>query len=233
VIKDFRDEAPRPDHVLSDYGFRSFDAGPNLVIPIRPEWTTFEEYVRSMKGKYRRRAESALKKGRGLERRSLSAGEIRDRAEQLQALYENVAAKADFRPFRLDARLFAEMKERLGPRFTCDAWFESDRLVAFTTRLFDGANVEGYAHGLSEADNKRWDLYQNILLDDVREAIEHRCSSVQTGRTSIGMKSAVGAVPDAMACWLRATGGATNHLVPFALRLVRPSDEPVRNPFQA
>lgn len=231
VMKDFRADTGDADAVLADYGFRAFDAGPGLVIPIRPEWTTFERYVASMKGKYRRRTEAVLKKGRALERRPLQADDLRARAADLQRLYEEVAGRADFRPFRLDAALFAELADRLGDRFTCDGWFDGDRLVAFTTRLFDGATVEGYAHGLAEADNRKWELYQHILLDDVREAIARGCTVVRTGRTSIGMKSAVGAVPDAMTCWLRASGIGANHLVPVALRMVRPANEPVRDPF--
>jgi hypothetical protein len=232
LIKDFYNRESLPHHVLSNYGFYSFDAGPNMAVPIRKSWLTFENYIDEMKPKYKKRALSAIKKGAPLKRRSLSLDEINHFKEQLYNLYCRVAENAKFRIFVLSPDFFVELKKQLGDRFICEGYFRDSELVAYTTRIFNGAILEGYSHGVNYEKNKEYEIYQNILLDDVRAAISSHAALINTGRTSIAMKSSTGAIPKDMTCYMRFSGKLSNHIIKPLFSFVKTSNELCRNPFE-
>jgi len=92
--------------------------------------------------------------------------------------------------------------------------------------------MEGYSHGLDYEKNKDFELYQNFLLDDVRAAIERRSDSINAGRTSITMKSSVGATPREMVCYIGFSGKLSNQLIRPLFYFIKPKAEYCRNPFK-
>ncbi|MFA5266166.1 MAG: hypothetical protein WC378_20275 [Opitutaceae bacterium] len=231
LLKDFCDRNRHPTEVLSRFGYYAVDAGPSMIVPIRESWTSFDHYLKQMKAKYRRRVTDAAKKGAKIRRQSLDSETIVKYRDELYALYGEVVDEAGFRLFFLSPDYLAELKKRLGDRFVCDAYFDGATLVGFTTRIFNGREMEGYTHGVNYAVNKSFELYQNFLLDDIRAAISAKCTRVNTGRTSIAMKSAVGAVPETMKCHLRFSGKVSNLMIKPLLSLIKPSEEHCRRPF--
>jgi predicted N-acyltransferase len=213
LIKDFYDRNNHATETLSRCGYYSFDAGPNMVIPIRPSWTSFDEYLRRMKSKYRKRAASAIKKGAEIRRKTLRVNDLITYKDELYALYSQVVDTAKFKLFFLSPDYFIELKKRLGDRFTCDAYFHGDALIGFTTRIFNHDTMEGYTHGLNYSLNKAYELYQNFLFDDIRAAIAARSGRINTGRTSIAMKSSAGAEPESMRCYMRFSGAHSNQVI--------------------
>jgi hypothetical protein len=232
LIKDFYKQEGLPTNTLSKFGYYSFDAGPNMVIPIRKNWTTFDNYLNEMKSKYRKRATSAIKKGSLIHRQSLSLNDLIRYRDTLFALYCQVLNKAKFKIFFLSPDYFIELKRHLGDNFICDGYFLNTTMVGFTTRIFNGDILEGYSHGLLDERNKDFELYQNFLLDDVRAAITTKSVYVNNGRTSVAMKSSVGATPKEMVCYMRFSGGHSNHFVKPLFFFIKPSNEYCRNPFE-
>ncbi len=232
LIKDFYKRKEAPAGVLSRFGYHAFDAGPNLVIPIRKNWAGFDDYLNDMKPKYRKRAVSAIKKGSAIRRQSLGLEEIVGYREELFSLYCRVSDRAAFKIFFLSPDYYIELKRRLGDKFSCDGYFSNSRLVGFTTRIFNGDAVEGYSHGVLYERNKEFELYQNYLLDDVRAAIASHSLYVNTGRTSAAMKSSVGAIGKDMVCYLRFSGGHSNQFVRPLFYFIKPPSEQYRNPFE-
>lgn len=232
LIKDFYKKQDMPADILARYGYHSFDAGPNMTVPVRKSWVTFDNYLSEMKAKYRKRASSAVKKCAMVERRSLNLEDIVRCRDDLYSLYCQVVGKAKFRTFFLSPDYFIELKRRLGDNFVCAGYFLNSKMLGFTTRIINIDILEGYTHGLDYDRNKEFELYQNFLLDDVREAISARSSFVNTGRTSVAMKSSVGAVPREMVCYLRFSGSHSNQLVRPLFFFIRPSNEYCRNPFE-
>lgn len=232
LVKDFYDRNKHKANVLSRFGYYSFDAGPNMIVPIRENWTAFDDYLKQMKSKYRKRAMSAIKKGAGIRRQSLDLDGIAGHKNALFALYSEVVDKSKLKLYILSPEYFVELKRRLGERFACDGYFEGNALIGFTTRIYNGHTMEGYAHGLSYERNKSHELYQNYLLDDIRSAIAAKCFQINTGRTSMAMKSAVGAVPDNMICCMRFSGRVSNQLIKPLFYFIKPSYEYCRRPFE-
>lgn len=232
LIKDFYSMHKTPTDVFSQFGFHLFDAGPNMTIPIRENWTNFDSYLQEMKPKYRKRVVSAIKKGSKIHRQSLSYDDIVRYRDELFTLYCQVVDKAKFKTYFLSPDYFISLKKYLGNNFDCAGYFLDSELIGFTTRIRNRDILEGYTHGLHYGKNKEFELYQNFLLDDIKSAIETQSSWVNTGRTSIAMKSSVGAIPKDMACYIRFSGGHSNQFVKPLFFFIRPSAEHCRNPFE-
>jgi hypothetical protein len=232
LFKDYYKKRDIPTNILENFGYHRFDAGPNMCVPLRKGWDTFDTYLDAMKAKYRKRASSAIKKCARIERRSLTLDEIVRNKGELFSLYCQVVNKAKFKIFFLSPDYFIELKRRLGDRFVCVGYFLNSKMLGFTTRILNSALLEGYTHGMAYDRNKEFELYQNFLLDDVREAIAAGSTCINTGRTSIAMKSSVGAVPEEMVCYLRFSGSHSNQIVTPILRFLKPSNEYCRNPFE-
>lgn len=232
LIKDFYDRnTPRAD-VLARFGYYPFDVGPNMIVPIREDWTSFDEYLKQMKSKYRKRATNVIKKGAVIQRQTLNLDEITEYKDTLYALYSEVVDKSKPRLFFLSPDYFIGLKKRIGDQFVCDGYFEGEDMIGFTTRIINGRTMEGYTHGMRYEQNKAYELYQNFLLDDIKAAITVKCSQINTGRTSMAMKSSVGAVPDNMKCYIRSTGRLSNQLIKPLFYVIKPSYEYCRHPFE-
>ncbi len=232
LIKDFYAQKKHSTEIFSRFGFYGFDAGPNMVVPMREYWKTFDDYLSCMKSKYRKRTLSAIKKGAGATKRTLDADEIESRKKELFSLYCNVVDKSKYKLFVLNMDYFVSLKRRLGERFVCDGYFMGDTMIGFTTRIFNNGQMEGYTHGLSYELNKTFELYQNFLFDDIKAAIASNCFRINTGRTSAAMKSSAGAVPENMICFMRFSGRLSNQFVKLLFYFVRPPLEYCRNPFE-
>jgi predicted N-acyltransferase len=232
MAKDFYKQEWSQTNILSKFGYYQFDAGPNMVVPIRKTWATFDNYLNEMKPKYRKRAISAMKKGSSIIRKSLDLDELIRYKEDVFALYCQVLNKAKFKIFFLSPHYFVELKRHLGGKFVCEGYFLNSIMIGFTTRIYNGDILEGYAHGLVHERNKEFELYQNFLLDDVKAAIDAKISYINTGRTSVAMKSSIGAVPKDMVCAMRFSSRHSNQIVRPLFYFIKPSNEYCRNPFE-
>ena len=232
LIKDFYQQEASSKNILSRFGYHSFDAGPNMVIPIRRNWTTFDNYTNEMKSKYRKRVTSAIKKGAAILRQSFDLDDIVRYRDELFTLYCQVVDKAKFKIFFLSPDYFAGLKRHLGGKFVCEGYFSSSTLIGFTTRIINGDTLEVYSHGVRYEYNKEFELYQNFLLDDVRAAIAGQSLYVNTGRTSAAMKSSVGAIPKDIVCYMRFSGGHSNQFLKPLFYFIKSSGEYCRNPFE-
>ena len=233
LVKDFFAESDAARHAeeLTKFGYRSFAVDPTMVVPIRPEWESFEDYVGSMTKKYRGRVKSVRKKGAKLRSARLSLDEIASSGRRIHELLEAVAQKAKFRIVDHPPKYFYAMKEALGDDFEVTGYFLEDRMVGFTSTFVSGGDLEGHYLGLDYAHNREHAVYQNILLDDVAEGIARRSQQVWLGRTALEIKSSIGAVPRPLSCYIRHRNPIGNRAMRPLFHLVKPSQWTRRNPF--
>jgi len=230
LVKDF--------YKTEDHGFDNisryydYSVDPNMIINIRKNWETFDDYVLDMKKKYKRKVKSVLKKGSGLVKKSFSYDELVENRDILYDLYLNVVDKAKMKLFVLDPKMLEQLKLNLNEDFEVDGYYLNDRLVAYTTRIYNNDVLEGYSHGLDYSMNKGNEIYQNIMLDDVKVAIKNKMKRINLGRTSVGMKSGLGAEKADMSFSLKFYGVIPNKLI-FKIQSVFKQDiEYCRNPFE-
>lgn len=92
--------------------------------------------------------------------------------------------------------------------------------------------MESYSHGLDYEYNKDYDIYQNILLDDIREGIKNKMTKINFGRTSIAMKSSLGAVPEDMKFLMQFKMIIPNFFMKKMSIFFKPAQEHSRSPFE-
>lgn len=175
-----------------------FKTQPNMILELKPEWKTNEDYVASFSKKYRDQYKRAHKKFEGIETREMSLEDIIDSEDRIYELYYYVAKNAPFNTFFLSKNHFSSFKKHCGDRFILIGYFLNDELVGFHTLLLNGDTLETYFLGYDEQIQKEKMLYLNMLYAMTKFGIENQFRKIIFGRTALEIKSSIGAEPVVM-----------------------------------
>jgi len=193
AIKDFN-EAELPNFKAAGYkGYYQFCTQPNMIFDIRPNWLTIDDYLANLNTKYRTQYNRARKKAEGIEKRKLSAEDIKQQQDRIHELYMTVAANASFNTFHLPKNHFEVFKQQLKDDFLFYGYFCNDKLVGFNTLIRNGHDIDTYFLGYDDTVQKEKMLYLNMLYDMVGYAIKKQFSHVIFARSAMEIKSSVGA----------------------------------------
>lgn len=233
LFKEFWPDSLKIPSELKDSLFQNFQIDVTMVLPIAPQWKSFDDYLKDVKAKYRTRANSVFSKARGLKMLSLDADQIIDHALKIDVLFENVQAQSDFRFGKMEAQTFAALKRELGALFIFKGLFKDNLLVGFSTAFLNGTVLEANYVGIDYELNETHAIYQSLLYDYVAEAINNSVSSLYFGRTSELLKSSLGAVPVPMSLFAKHKNPITHALMASILKKVSASPYELRKPFKA
>ena len=109
-IKDFETSAVEYTSVFEHFGFTNIKVEPNMLITLKSEWKTFEDYKAALKSKYRVKANKADSKSKALELRNFSRDDIELYKNELQNLYQNTIDNANFNAQVLDLNTYIKLK---------------------------------------------------------------------------------------------------------------------------
>ena len=233
VFKDFWPDTVSAGNVLIEKGYFDFKIDVNMVLNIHNKWNTMQDYLASMKTKFRTRANAVFRKSDPLVVKSLNPEEIISHKDRIRFLFDNVLEKSDFHIGTLTPETFSTCKENLGEAFLFKAYFHDDLLVGFSTSFINTTSFDANYVGLDYAYNEKFDIYQRILYDYVDEAIKARVTELQFGRTSELIKSAVGALPVDMTIYIKHKRSLSNLILKNVIQSVKPSTFELRKPFKA
>ena len=170
-------------------------AEPFMVLPIRPEWQSFEDYLGAMSTKYRTRAKKALKLAEGCEHVDLSHAPVHTWAPWASYLLkQTLRDKTVTLPASLEV-LLKVYKENLGEAFRVFGYRKDGHWVGFITAIVDDEAVHAMHMGFEPSYAHQSQFYQRSMMDLVRLAIEERKPLLSMGRTATEMKSTMGAIP--------------------------------------
>lgn len=233
VLKDLPAAAAARD-ALGAAGFRPLPVEPTMTLHLRPGWRSFEDYVSSLRARYRRAVREARALADGIERRPLDAAEAERRVGELDALYARVHARAAFRGPYLGGGYFVALRRGLAAGdFDLVGYFRGGELCAFNTRFRVGERVDSSFFGLDRELATRHALFRNLLLDDLEHAIATGARAVHFGRTTHEIKSAIGAVPEELPCFYRPLHALSAPLCWIVRAAYRPPRWTARRPFRA
>lgn len=205
-----------------ELGLEPFNIDPNMILPLRSSWQTFDDYLLDMKSKYRVRLKNAIKKFKGIERRVLTLEEVIAYNEDIYRLYDSILEGSGFVLAKGDNTYFKTLKRQLGEKYHVIGYFLEGRLVAFYTWMLEGDKIDSHFIGLDGELNNKYQLYLNILLDLVRDGINQNATSIYYFRTALEIKSSIGAEPHDMTCYFRHTNGIINSIIPVAFQYFIP-----------
>lgn len=172
-----------------------FSVQPNMILNIRENWETFEDYVNDLSKKYRARAKIAKRKLNDVDRREFNLNSLKKHRQKMNVLYHNVVENASFNTFFLPENHFEKMKEKLGEKFKVFGYFSGRKLIGFYTLILNNNDVDTYFLGYDKECQKQKQIYLNMLLDMVEFGIKYRFKRIVFGRTALEIKSTIGAEP--------------------------------------
>ncbi|MGI9550126.1 MAG: hypothetical protein ACR2MT_02910 [Aurantibacter sp.] len=233
LFKEFWPQSVSYSDILKEHKFKDFMIDVNMVLPIHASWKSMEDYLFSMKTKFRTKAKSVFKKSRSLEIKSLSYEEIITYKDRIQELFDNVLERSDYIFGTIEPMTFAAFKKNLGITFSIRGLFYENKLVGFSTAFFHRGIMEANYVGIDYAYNLEYGVYQRLLYDYVDQAITNGSKELQLGRTSELIKSSLGARPINMKLYAKHKMALTNMLMSTILGFVSPSKFELRKPFKA
>lgn len=232
LVKDLF-EKDLPQQSDNHFGYTQFSVQPKMILDILPEWNNFDDYVESMKSKYRVRTKKALAKCKEIVKIQFGVQDIVLHREVIHSLYKNISDLADFNAFILSKTYFEHLKEALGDQMTFTAYWKGDKMVAFFTSIKNFDVLDAHFLGYDVEENIHCQLYLNMLFDLIKEGIEKKVEVIDLSRTAIEIKSTVGAVPHDMYLFLKHSNPLLNKMVASVLGLVKPQPEfVIRSPFR-
>ena len=233
VFKDFWPQTIPSANQLIEKGFFDFKIDVNMVLFIHEDWKTINDYLMSMKTKFRTRANAVYRKSAPLTTKALNAQDILKESEHIVRLFDSVLEKSDFHIGTMNPKTFAACKENLGDDFIFMAYYMDEKMLGFSTAFRNANSLDANYVGLDYAYNESYDVYQRILYDYVKLALETKSEELQFGRTSETIKSAVGAEPRDMTIYIKHKRKLSNIILKNVIQSVAPSPFELRKPFKA
>jgi hypothetical protein len=198
TFKDFYKEELIRFEIPEFNPYLRFSTQPNMVLGIRDNWKTEENYVADLSKKYRDQYKRARKKGAELLKKQLTLAEIISQEEVIYDLYYHIAKSAPFNTFFLPKNHFTIFKEQLQDNFLFYGYFENEKLIGFNTLIKNGTDLDTYFLGYDESIQREKMLYLNMLYDMIGYAIKEQFETIIFARTALEIKSSVGAKPKKM-----------------------------------
>jgi len=232
MVKDFYDHYNTiARHILKkDYFLLNTD--PEMIFELRPEWKNFEDYKAALSSKYRVRTNNVLSKLGEIIIRELSLEEIEASKNDLFHLNDLVIKKAPVKLARPSENYFINLKKHFGKNYRINGFFLHNKLIAFTSGLWNKSHYEAHFIGLDYHFNKEHSLYQNILYAYINDAILCGSEKLFFGRTALEIKSTVGAQPHHLSCYFRFANRVLNTLAKPLVSSTGPRDWIPRDPFK-
>lgn len=195
IYKDYQASFVKYFQGKDHQSFYRFSVQPNMILRLKENWLTFEDYLNAFSTKYRTRAKTAKKKIVGIEKSEMNLDEIKNHQKEMNLLYQNVAENAPFNTFFLTENHFESMKESLKENFKVFGYYLNAKLIGFYTLILNGKDIDTYFLGYDKGLQKEKQIYLNMLLDMVEFGIDKKFNRIIFGRTALEIKSTIGAQP--------------------------------------
>ena len=126
MVKDFLNQSLGLTNHFKNFGFTPMHVEPNMILELDTNWKTFEDYKKALKSKYRIKVNKADKTSKTLTARIFSESDFATYKEELQKLYENTIANANFNAQVLDLNTYIKLRAIYHENFIVKAYFIKD-----------------------------------------------------------------------------------------------------------
>ena len=174
----------------------TFPADPMMVLNVRSEWSSFDDYLNAFSSKYRVRAKKVLKETDELESKELKGSEIDSETLTLIAslLKKTLAGKT----LTMSSNLESVLKnyiDSFGDNYRVRLYSSNGKTLGFIGFVILDKCLMAMHLGFHTPEKHNMPIYQRMLYGLVFYAIENKLDTVNFGRTAIEIKSTLGAVP--------------------------------------
>ncbi len=233
MVKDLTAEQSGVE-ALHRYSYRPLETEPNMVLAIKPEWRTFDDYLNAFDAKNRKKLKDIAKKIDAAGCRIERLEDPHRWRTRLHELYLAVQKNAAVRLITVREGYLPALAAVAGDDFRLTVIRRGDDIVGFVSSVRDRDTAIGYYIGFDRSVAAEGvPLYLRLLHATVEDAIAWQARSLSLGRTALEPKAALGAKPEPMSVWVRHRVAPVNWLFRELLGAVPHHEPPQRNPFKA
>lgn len=232
IMKDFTEASLSVSNELISLGYYSFNVEPNMKLVIDKKWQNFEGYLSELKTKFRVKAKKAMKLSTTLKREEVTSENIDDQLQQMINLYKKVASKAEFNLGDFNLSTYKDLKLSLKDSYILNTYWLENKMVGFMSGLINNQEFDAHFVGIDYSLNKSYAIYQRMLYDYIKIAIDKKIITINFGRTASEIKSSVGAFPEHLTVYIRHKKSITNKFLKLFLLKIQPTEFHQKFPFK-
>jgi len=232
LLKDFRNKSLFIYNELRDYNYHPFSVEQNMMLKLDENWHVFDDYLASMKTKFRVKARKAFLRSTDIKIENVTLENIDIQLPKMTALYKKVVDNADFNLGNFNLNSFKDLKENLGSNYILKTYWLQDNIVGFISGVINQKSLDAHFVGIDYLLNKEYAIYQRMLYDYIEIGIEKKLNSINFGRTASEIKSSVGAVPQDLTMYIRHKKSITNKILKLFLQRIQPTPFQQKFPFK-
>lgn len=211
-VKEFRPSDLDVFSGLEPLGFFRGHSLPAMSMAI--PWSSFDEYLASLRHPYRRRIRKSRAK---LDQAPILGGPELVTPKRFHQLYSNVMARAETRLELLNEAFFEQLWSEMGTDLQILAVQQDGEILAAALLMRTGATLRFVLVGLPEVERTEEDVYLNLLYAIVEQAIRQGCRTLVLGQTAYWSKQSIGGVPEPEYLYFK----ASDRRLHVVLRLLR------------
>lgn len=232
LLKDFEEDSLTITKKLVDLKYSSFNVEPNMVLYIQDHWHEFDDYLNTLKTKFRVKARKALQLSQNIRIEEVTADTIEEQLPIMTLLYKSVASKSDFNLGDFNLNTYKELKKQLGEHYILNTFWLNQKLVGFMSGVVYKDTLDAHFVGIDYELNKSHAIYQRMLYEYIRIAIHKKVTSVNFGRTASEIKSSVGATPEHLTIYVRHQKSIANKILKLFLLKIQATPFHQKYPFK-
>lgn len=221
------------DQVVADDAV-VFEAEPFMILNIRKNWQSFQDYLNDMLSKYRVRANKVFQMSSELQMEKIFADEMETALLQRCAMLLQQTLKEKTLAMNTNLQgILHRFSDHFGPNMQFRMYKKENEIVGFISCSIQNQNLIAWHVGYEANIARETHIYQRMLYDLVDEAIKNNCTCINFGRTATEIKSTLGAepMPNKFVVF------AKNRLMQAGLRYFKrkhykPAEYTIRRPFK-
>ncbi|PQB08282.1 GNAT family N-acetyltransferase [Polaribacter filamentus] len=232
LLKDFINESLLITDELKDFNYHPFSVEPNMVLTLDENWQNFDDYLASMKTKFRVKARKAHKQSAAITIEEVTKEDLVNQLPEMTALYKKVASNADFNLGNFNLETYTNLKEKFGENYILKTYWLNHKIVGFISGVINQNSLDAHFVGIDYELNREYAIYQRMLYDYIEIAISKRLKTINFGRTASEIKSSVGAEPRDLTMYFRHKKSITNRILKLFLQRIQPTPFHQKFPFK-
>lgn len=178
---------------VENENYTKIEVEAEMVLEIRSEWQTIEDYMSDLRKKYKNKVRNIIKKTNNLKIRKLDVNDLENYALDFHLLFTQIVRSSQFKGPEFNTSTFVSFVSQ--GFMTVNGYFLNDRLVGFSSEMQNDKIMYSYYVGFDKDLNKSLPIYGRILVESIRTAIKVKKTRLILGRTANEYKSNFGAFP--------------------------------------
>jgi len=232
LMKDFANESLFITDELKAFNYHPFLVEPNMKLNLQQDWQNFDDYLASMKTKFRVKAKKAFKQSVAIKIEDVTLQNMATKLPEMTALYQKVALNASFNMADFNLETYKDLKEKLGDHYILKTYSIQNKVVGFISGIINQQSLDAHFVGIDYSLNREHAIYQRMLYNYIEIAIDKKLKTINFGRTASEIKSSIGAKPQDLTMYLRHKKSITNKILKLFLQRVQPTPFQQKFPFK-